>query len=148
MKKNFISLAFTCAFLFPLSAMAQEHYTERSVSRVLLLAVTPGKMNAFLGDLAENLKPVLDDEKQQGLISSYQVSLNTTKETPEDWDVAIAIQYKNMAALDGLTAKTDALSLKHYGSKEARQSATDRRVELAHLVGSRLTRQITLKQRL
>jgi|SRR5208283_389104 len=86
MKKNFISLAFTCAFLFPLSAMAQEHYTERSVSRVLLLAVTPGKMNAFLGDLAENLKPVLDDEKQQGLISSYQVSLNTTKETPEDWE--------------------------------------------------------------
>ena len=65
MKKNFISLVFTCAFLFPLSAMAQEHYTEGSVSRVLLLAVTPGKMNAFLSDLAENPKPVLDDESSR-----------------------------------------------------------------------------------
>jgi len=64
--------------------MAQEHYAEGSVLRVLLWAVTPGKMNGFLSDLAENFKPVLDEAKQQGLISSYQVSLNTTKDGPED----------------------------------------------------------------
>ncbi len=77
-------MVFACVFVFPLSVMAQEHYAEGSVLRVLLWAVTPGKMNGFLSDLAENFKPVFDEAKQQGLISSYQVSLNTTKDGPED----------------------------------------------------------------
>ena len=35
MKRNLVAVVFACAILFPLSAMAQEHYTEGSVSRVL-----------------------------------------------------------------------------------------------------------------
>jgi len=71
--------------------------------------------------------------------------LNSTTEGPDDWNIAIGLEYKNYAALDGLTAKTQDLALKHYGSKEARQTAADKRVELGQLVGSRLMREITLK---
>ena len=145
MTKAFAAILLTCVFVLPLSALAQEQYTEGSVSRVLLLRVTPGKMEPFLTELRQNLKPVYEEEKQQGLISDYKIYLNSTKDAPEDWDVAIRIEYKDMAALDGLTAKVQELTLKRYGSKEARQKAFEKRVEMAHLVGNRLMREITLK---
>jgi hypothetical protein len=59
--------------------------------------------------------------------------------------VALVIQYKNFAALDGLAGKVQEPTLKHYGSKETRQERVSRRVENAEVVASRLTREITLK---
>lgn len=146
MTKSLVAALLICLlFSVPVPASAQEQYTEGSVSRVLLLRVTPGKLESFLTDLRQNLKPLYEQEKQQGLISDYKIYLNSTKDGPDDWDLAIQIEYKNMAALDGLTAKIQALTLKQYGSKEARQTAFEKRVELAHLVGNRLMREIELK---
>jgi hypothetical protein len=56
--------------------------------------------------LNEHLTPTWQEEEQQGLITDYQVQLNTTKDSPEDWDVAIVLHYKNMAALDGLAGRS------------------------------------------
>jgi hypothetical protein len=125
--------------------MAQEYYTEGSISRVILLKIKPGRFNAFMEDLRDNVRPVWEEEKNQGLIMDYKVYLNSTTDTPGDWDVALALQYKNYAALDGLTAKVQDLTLKHYGSKGARQEVLNKRVENAEVVASRLMREITLK---
>jgi hypothetical protein len=136
-------LAFAC--FLTTQASAQEHYTEGTVSRTLLLDAVPGKLNDCLADLSQNLKPMYEEMKKQGLIQDYAVSLNLATSSPDDWDVAVRIVYANLAALDGLTAKTDPITLKFYGGKEKRQAAMDKRVTLCKLSQSRLSRQITLK---
>jgi len=132
-------------FLLAAPVMTQEYYTEGTISRVILLKIKPGRFNAFMEDLRDNVRPVWEEEKNQGLIMDYKIYLNSTTDTPQDWDVALAIQYKNYAALDGLVAKVQDLTLKRYGSKGARQEALNKRVENVEVVASRLMREITLK---
>ena len=122
---------------------AQQRYTEGGVDRVVLVSVVPGKVNAVLDDLKQNLVPIYEEEKKQGLITEYRIYLNTT--TTGDWNVGILLSYKNMAALDGLAGKAEAIALKHYGSGDKAQVAGDKRAQLGHIVSSNLVRQITLK---
>ena len=39
----------------------------------------------------------------------YKVFLKETLENPQDWNIALAVQYKNHAAMDGLAAKGEAI---------------------------------------
>src|SRR6266478_2175225 len=92
--------------LFVVPALfAQEHYTEGPIWRVQLIRVKPNQMDAYLSSLRQSTKPLIEEEKKQGVIMDYKVFLKETKSGPEDWDIAIAIQYKNHAAMDGLAAK-------------------------------------------
>jgi len=145
MRKFVLLVVGLSVFLLAAPVMTQEYYTEGTISRVTLLKVKPGRFNAFMEDLRDNIKPVWEEEKNQGLIMDYKIYLNSTTDTPQDWDVALAIQYKNYAALDGLVAKVQDLTLKRYGSKGARQEALNKRVENVEVVASRLMREITLK---
>ncbi len=145
MRKLFVlGFAFS-VYLLGVQAIAQEHYTEGPISRVILLKIKPGKFDAFMQDLRDHVKPIWEEEKRQGVIMDYKVYLNSTTDTPGDWNVALALQYKNYAALDGLAAKASDITLKHYGSREAQQGALSRRIENAEVVASRLMREITLK---
>jgi hypothetical protein len=82
-------------------AVAQEHYTEGPVWRVSLVRVKPNKMDEYLASLRQATKPLLDEEKRNGTILDYKVFLKETTNSPQDWDIALAIEYKNHAALDG-----------------------------------------------
>ena len=62
-------------------------------------------MDAYLTRLRQASKPLLDEQKRQGMIVDYKIFLKETKNGPEDWDICLAVQYKNYAAMDGLTAK-------------------------------------------
>ena len=127
------------------AARAQEHYTEGTVARAILFRAAPGKLNDALAEMNQNLKPIYEQMKAQKLIEDYRIALNLTKANADDWDVSVRITYKNMAALDGFAAKADEITLKFYGSKEARQGAVDKRVQNLTVVGNRLVRDITLK---
>lgn len=146
MKKSCFPLALLfIVTLSSLTSLAQTNYTEDGVCRVILLDVKPGKGPDFWNDLRQNVKPVYDEYKKQGIIKEYTIQLKMSTDNPADWDVAIMLHYKNMAALDGLSAKTDPITGKLYGSSEARQTAAVKRVEYATVVASYLTREITLK---
>jgi len=115
------------------------------VERVTLLRILPGHGNAAWADLKKNLQPIWDAEKANGLIESYQLFLNQTKGNPDDWDIGVAITYKNMAALDGLGMKVLDLRMKQFGDKSKEQQVIDKRVENMHTVYSYLVRDVTLK---
>ena len=55
----------------------------------------------------------------------YKVFLKETQEGPHDWDIALAVQYKNYAAMDGLTAKNEAIRDKIMGGKQQAQQVTE-----------------------
>ena len=124
---------------------AQEHYTEGPVWRVTLIRVKPTQMDAYLTMLRQSTKSVYEENKKQGTIIDYKVFLKETKNSPEDWDICIAVQYKNHAALDGLAAKGEAVRDKILGGKAPAQQLNEKRAEIREVISSELLQEIFLK---
>ena len=143
MKK--LLLILVCPMLFAVAGVAQEHFTEGPVWRVTLIKVKPAQMDAYLTSLRQASKPLLDEQKRQGLIMDYKVFHKETQEGPHDWDLALAVQYKNHAAMDGLTAKNEALRDKIMGGKQQAQQVAEKRTEIREVVSSELLQEIMLK---
>jgi len=131
-------------FLTP-AVFAQEHYTEGPIWRVQLIRVKPTQMDAYLTSLQQSTKPLVEEQKKEGIILDYKVFLKQTKNNPEDWDIAVAIEYKNYAAMDGLAAKGEAVRDKIIGSKQAAQQLGEKRAEIREIVSSELLQEIFLK---
>src|SRR6202451_2735949 len=106
---------------------AQEHYTEGPIWRIQLIRVKPTQMDAYLTSLRQSTKPLIEEEKKQGMIVDYKVFLKETKNGPEDWDICVAIEYKNHAAMDGLAAKGEAIRDKILGGKAQAQQLGEKR---------------------
>jgi hypothetical protein len=135
------------AFLLLLTpaVLAQEHYTEGPVWRVSLIRVKPTQMDAYLTSLRKSSKPILDQQKQDGTIMDYKVFLKETKSNPEDWDLCLAVEYKNHAAMDGLTAKGEMVRDKILGGKQPAQQLSEKRAEIREVISSELLQEILLK---
>ena len=142
--KKFCGLFVFAWLLTPILA-AQEHYTEGPVWRVQTIRVKPTGMDAYLTSLRQSTKPLLEEEKRQGIIVDYKVFFKSTKSGPEDWDIVVAIEYKNHAALDGLAAKGEAVRDKIMGGKQAAQQLAEKRTEIREIVSSELMEEIYLK---
>ena len=141
-----LAVVVLCLSLVALTAAtAQVPYKEGAVERVVLLRITPGHFDAFMADIKKNVIPIWEAEKASGLITDYQMFLNTTRSGADDWDLGYSLVYKNMAALDGLPDKVFDLRMKQYGDQAAEQKVIDKRVENAHVVNSYLVREITLR---
>jgi hypothetical protein len=124
---------------------SQEHYTEGPVWRVSLIRVKPNRMDDYLTSLRKSLKPFYEEQKRQGLILDYKVFLKETRNSPDDWDISIAVEYKNHAALDGLTAKNEEVRDKILGGKQAAQQSAEKRQEIREVITSDLLQEIFLK---
>src|SRR6201987_6560987 len=133
------------ALLLAPALLAQEHYTEGPVWRVQLIRVKPTQLDAYLTSLRQSTKPLIEEEKRQGVIMDYKVFLKETKASPEDWDIAVAIEYKNHAAMDGLAAKGEAARAKILGGKQAAQQLGEKRAEIREIITSDLLQEIFLK---
>jgi len=136
---------FVLCLSFAGAAVAQDQYNEGTVERVFLLRILPGHSNAFWEDVKSNIEPIWNEEKSQGLIEGYQIFINQTKSGIDDWDIGVAVTYKNMAALDGLGMKVLDLRMKKYGNKSNEQQVINKRVENYQVIDSYLIRNVTLK---
>lgn len=142
--KRFMGLSIFLLLLVP-TAFAQEHYTEGPIWRIQLIRVKPNQMDAYLTSLRQSTKPLIEEEKRTGMIMDYKIFLKETKHGPEDWDICVAIQYKNHAAMDGLAAKGEAARDKIMGGKQAAQQLGEKRAEIREIVSSELLQEIFLK---
>lgn len=149
MRRAFLSVLFVT--LFAIGAMAQTTTppppasTAGNVIRMIYIDILPGKTDAYLTFLRTHTKPILDEQKKQGLILDYKFFSQPNTAGPGDWDVAQMIVYKNYAdAVDFNAergAKFDAISIGHYGSVEARTKAGDMQNELRTVVRTALARE-------
>jgi hypothetical protein len=55
------------------------------------------------------------------------------------------IEYPNMAALDGLRDKTDAIGAKLVGTEDQQRQLAVKRLEIREIMGDKTMREITLK---
>jgi hypothetical protein len=142
--KRLSGLAIAFLLLAP-AVLAQEHYSEGPVWRVQLVRVKPTRMDEYLTSLQQVSKPLLEEEKREGLILDYKFFFKETKNGPQDWDVCLAIQYKNHAAMDGLDAKEEAVRDKIIGGKQKAQQVGEKREEYRELVSDELLQEVFLK---
>jgi hypothetical protein len=143
MKK--VALAAVVALWLAPALFAQEHYTEGPVWRVSLVRVKPNHLDEYLTSLRQVTKPFLEEEKRQGLIVDYKIFLKETQNNPQDWDIALAIQFKNHAALDGLDAKVEAVRDKVMGGKQQAHQIGEKREEIREVISNDLMQEIYLK---
>jgi len=138
------------AMLLPLlvvpALVAQNpNYNNGPVWRVIYVDVKTGMGDAFWTDIRQNFKPIYDEYKKQGWVVDYKFYTNPVTQHPDDWSVAIAIEYKNWGTLDEMAGKAGAITEKHYGSRQAMMDAAKKRNEMAPTLSSSLAREVTLK---
>lgn len=142
--KKFCAPVFFLLLLAP-SSFAQEHYTEGPIWRVQLIRVKPTHMDEYLTMLQKSTKAVIEEQKRDGTITDYKIFLKETKANPEDWDICVAVQYKNHAAMDGLAAKGEMVRDKILGGKTQGQQLIEKRAEVREIISSELLQEIYLK---
>jgi hypothetical protein len=146
--KRFITLA-ACAALAVVGsglvrAQSDAPYTEGPVWGITMVKTKPGMSDDYLKTLAKIYKSTNDEMKKQGLIMDYKVLLGNDA-NPQDFDILLMVEYKNMAAFDGLREKADPIADKILGNEDAQRQGAIKRMEIREIMGNKLMREVTLK---
>src|SRR5882724_2135159 len=125
-------------------AQSDAPYTEGTVWNITMVKVKPGLGDQYLKGLAKTLKGTLDEAKKQNLIISYKILFGDAS-TPQDFNILVMVESKNMAALDNAREKFDPIAKKVVGSTEEQEKTATQRLEIREIMGGKLMREITLK---
>jgi hypothetical protein len=123
---------------------ADRPYTEGAVVNVASIRTQPGMFDEYLKYIAGPYKQMMDEQVKAGVIVDWKV-YSVVPQGPHDPDLYLVTTYKNMAALDGLDAKTDPMSEKVFGSMEKSSAAAVDREKIRALVGDQLMRELVIK---
>jgi hypothetical protein len=126
------------------SAQSDAPYTEGPVWNITMVKAKSGMTDEYLKGLAKTLKGTLDEAKKQNLVLDYKILLGNAA-TPQDFDILIMVESKNMAALDNGREKFDPIARKVVGTTDQQQSMAVKRLDIREIIGSKLMREITLK---
>jgi hypothetical protein len=119
-------------------------YTEGPVWTITMVKTKPGMADDYLKNLAQAYKATNEEAKKQGIIMDYKILLGADS-TPQDFDILLMQEFKNMAAFDGLREKTDPIARKLIGSEDVQRQGAVKRMEIREIMGNKLMREITLK---
>ena len=126
------------------SAQSDAPYTEGSVWNVTMVKAKPGMVDEYLKGLAKTFKGTLEEAKKQNLILDYKILLGNAA-TPQDFDILLMVESKNMAALDNGREKFDPITRKIVGTTDQQQAMAVKRLDIREIMGVKIMREITLK---
>jgi hypothetical protein len=126
------------------SAERRLPYTEGTVYAMTFIRTRPGRTNDYLKNLRAVYQKVMEDAKSKGLILSYKVFLAPAANRA-DWDVMTMIEYKNMAAFDGLDEKWEGIYAKSIGNEQEQRAGSQERGKIRDILGEKVVREIILK---
>jgi hypothetical protein len=81
---------------------------------------------------------------QPALIMDYKILLGPAS-TPQDFDILLMVELKNMAALDGFREKADPIARKVEGTPDQQRTTQTKRLEIREIMGTKNMREISLK---
>ena len=139
-----VSVAVSIASMGLCRAQSDAPYTEGPVWNVTMIKVKPGMGDEYLKSLNKTLKLSLEEGKKQNLIVDYKILLGNAA-TPQDFDILVMVESKNMAALDNGREKFDPIARKIVGTNEQQQAIAVKRLDIREIIGTKLMREITLK---
>lgn len=146
--KRFSVVLFSSIFIllvFSDGIKAQDRsFTSGSVWEISYIKTKLPHFVDYMNNLNDGWKKVMDEAKNQGIILNYMV-LSSDPSNRNDWDLMLMIEYKNMAALDGLEEKMQKVQEKLFGTPEERKENAIARNDLREIIGNRTARQLVFK---
>ncbi len=148
MKKSFSSIAIVSMFILMLinvSAYAQERqFTSGTVWTVSMVKTKANMGVEYLNSLKANWKAINDEAKAQGLILSYKI-LDGRAANPEDFDIMLMLETKDLSSMEGTEAKWDAIRKKVMGGEDANKTVNQARLNVREMYGSKVMREVIYK---
>jgi hypothetical protein len=140
------AVATSLAWAAGLSVYAQvkRPYRNGSVWNVSMIRMKPGMDTAYLNYIATDWKRNQEAAKKEGLLVSYRV-LQTEAHNPNDWNLLLMTEYKDLASLEANQDKADALAQKVIGDDQKQIQGYKERSEIREVMGDRLAREIVLE---
>ena len=131
--------------LTSVAAFADDHpFTEGQVVNVAAVRTENGKFDEYMKFLDTTWKAVQEASKKAGYSTGYKV-ITVEPRGENDPDIYLVVYYKNWAALDGATAKGDAITNQVEGSLAAASKSASDRGKIRRILGSWTGQQLDLK---
>ena len=135
---------FAFGLLATTASAVDRPYTEGAVVNVSAIRTEPGMFDEYMKYVAGPYKQLMEEQKKAGIILGWTV-YSVVPQGPHDPDLYLVTTFKNMAALDGLDAKTDPITEKVFGSMDKSNSAAIDREKIRKLHGDQLMRELVIK---
>ncbi len=136
------AVALTCAST---SVIADDHaFTEGQVVNVAAIRTENGHFDDYMKYLDTTWKAEQEAGKKAGYIVSYKV-VTVEPRGENDPDLYLIVWYKNWAALDGATAKGDAIAKQVEGTLAAANQGASDRGKIRRILGSFTGQELMLK---
>jgi hypothetical protein len=143
---RFAAFAAFCGLAFTsVGAFADDHpFTEGPVVQVSAIRTEYGKFEEYMKFLDTTWKATQEASKKAGYTTGYKV-VSVEPRGENDPDLYLVVYYKNWAALDGATAKFDAVAKEVEGSVAAANKGAVDRGKIRRVLGSWTGQQLDLK---
>jgi hypothetical protein len=134
--------------LLGLSVYAQvtRPYHPGTVWEVQFIRVKPGMDTAYKDWLATDWKKEQEALKAQALILGYKV-LETEAHGPNDFNMMLMTEVKDLATLESTEQKADALTQQVMGTDEQQRQGYKNREAIREPLGVRIAREVVLTPR-
>jgi len=130
------------AIVFSINSFAQQRlYKNGSAWTVSFVQIKNGMGREYLNSLKTTWKAVQDEGIKQGLILSYKI-LEGPASNPDDWQIMLMVEYKNLASMEGNDDKWDAIQAKVVGNEEDQKKLREIRVNMRTMYGTKTMREV------
>lgn len=120
------------------------NWNDGPVVNVSAIRTIDGHFDDYMQWLATGWKKQEEAAKKAGLITGYRV-LVVEARGPSDPDIYLVVEYKNLAALDNIGSKLDAISAQVDGSAEMSKQGEIDRGKFRTVLGSQTMQAAELK---
>lgn len=114
-----------------------------SVYELSFIRVVPGMGPAYNKYLASDWKKEQEALKAEGITLSYKV-VGTEGHSPNDWNLMLMVEYKDLASLEANADKADAMLQKTFGGDDQVMAGYKDRSQIREVLGTRLAREVIL----
>jgi hypothetical protein len=143
--RSLLALAFAASLFATQPASAQDKpYRTGTVWNLTFIKLKPGMFDVYMQDAVIGRAREMEEAKKQGLVLSFKV-LSGVSANREDWDILFMEEYKNWAALDGLSEKLAAIETKAHGTVEKVVQAKLKRTDVREVVGAKMMQELVIK---
>jgi len=136
--------ALVCALSTAATADEARAYKEGPVSIISFIKIKPGQFDNYMKYLDTQYKPLMEDFIKNKVILGYKIYQGQAH-NPHDADLVLSVTYANMAALDNLNERTDAITEQLFGDRAKRNQKAADRESMREVLGNETIRELVLK---
>ena len=144
MKRIVVCLFAICLFASLALAQTSKPYHDGPVWEINFIRVKAGMEDRYMRYLAGDWKREQDAMKKNGFTVDYKI-LATEAHGPQDFNVILMTQYKDLASMEANRDKMEASLQQLFGGQEKIESGYQDRSSYREVVAQRLSREIILE---